>query len=162
MRTVATEQKSPALLAEALHFRTDSLNSGFALLALVAAALFPEVSGLCDRVGAIAIALCMTGMGLFGAKKNLNQLLDRTPESELFDLVQHAAMHVEGVLGTEKIRIMHYGPDAHVDIDIEVDPHLSVEVAHTISQHVRLSIQNAWPQVQDVTVHIEPYYKDDH
>lgn len=162
MKRVAKEQKSPALLAEALHFRTDSLNSMLALVALGLAALFPESSGMCDRIGALLIASCMTGMGLFASKKNLNQLLDRIPETEFFEKVKHAAMRVKGVKGTEKIRIQHYGPDAHVDIDVEVDPHLSVEVAHTISQHVRRSIQYEWPQVQDVTVHIEPFYENDH
>ena len=159
---VAKEQKSPALLAEAFHFRSDSLNSALALVALGAAALFPEISGICDSIGALLIALCMCGMGLYAAKKNLNQLLDRTPERELFDKVKQAALSVKGVKGTEKIRIQHYGPDAHVDIDVEVDPLLSVEVAHTISQHVRRSIQYEWPQVQDVTVHIEPFYENDH
>jgi cation diffusion facilitator family transporter len=162
MRHVAKEQNSPALLAEALHFRSDGLNSLLALFALSAAALFPEVSGTCDRIGALLIALCMCLMGLFAAKKNLNQLLDRIPENEFFDKVRSAALRVEGVLGTEKIRIQHYGPDAHVDIDIEVDPTLSVDIAHSISQHVRRSIQIEWPQVQDVTVHIEPYYENDH
>ena len=162
MRRVAKEQKSPALLAEALHFRTDSLNSLLALVALGTAALFPSISGICDRIGALVIVACMAAMGLFAAKKNLNQLLDRVPELELFEKVRLAAMMVPGVQGTEKIRIQQYGPDAHVDIDIEVDPALSVDVAHTISQHVRRSIQTAWPQVQDVTVHIEPYYENDH
>lgn len=162
MKKVAKEQKSPALLAEALHFRTDSLNSMLALVALGLAALFPEASGTCDRIGALLIASCMCGMGLFASKKNLNQLLDRIPDGEFFEKVKHATMRVQGVKGTEKIRIMHYGPDAHVDIDVEVDPHLSVEVAHTISQHVRRSIQYEWPQVQDVTVHIEPFYENDH
>jgi divalent metal cation (Fe/Co/Zn/Cd) transporter len=104
----------------------------------------------------------MCGIGLIASKKNLNQLLDRVPESEFFDLVRKAALKVVGVRDTEKIRIQHYGPDAHVDIDVEVDPHLTVEEAHTISQHVRSSIQHDWPNVQDVTVHIEPYYEGDH
>ena len=162
LKKVAIEQKSPALLAEAMHFRTDSLNSVLALAALVSAAFFPDVSVICDRIGALLIALCMCGVGLFAAKKNLNQLLDRIPEVEFFDKVKQAALKVAGVKGTEKIRIQHYGPDAHVDIDVEVDPLLSVEVAHEISQHVRRSIQNEWPQVQDVTVHIEPFYENDH
>ncbi len=162
MLKVAKAQKSPALLAEALHFRTDSINSLLALVALGACALFPQVSGILDRVGAVLIACCMTVIGLYAAKKNLNQLLDRIPEDELFIKVQNAALSVEGVLGTEKIRIQHYGPDAHVDIDVEVDPTLTVDLAHKISQHVRRSIQQAWPQVQDVTVHIEPFYAGDH
>lgn len=162
MTRVAKEQNSQALLAEALHFRADSLSSSFALISLLLAAIFPHISGIFDRLGAMAISLTMLSMGLFGAKKNLNQLLDRIPEGDLFEKVRQAAMKVQGVLGTEKIRIQQYGPDAHVDIDIEVNPELSVEVAHEISQHVRAKIQIEWPQVQDVTVHIEPYYAGDH
>lgn len=162
MKKIALREKSQALLAEAFHFRVDSMNSLFALIALGVAAFFPDISWYADRVGAIVIALCMCAMGLVASKKNINQLLDRIPEEELFITVRTAALAVQGVLGTEKIRIQHYGPDAHVDIDVEVDPHLTVEKAHTISQHVRSSIQHAWPNVQDVTVHIEPFYPGDH
>jgi cation diffusion facilitator family transporter len=162
MKKIAEAERSQALMAEAYHFRADGLNSFFAVIALGIAALFPEISFYADRIGAIVIALCMCSMGIIAAKKNLNQLLDRVPESTFFVRVRKAAMDVAGVRETEKIRIQHYGPDAHVDIDVEVDPHLTVEEAHTISQHVRSSIQHEWPNVQDVTVHIEPYYEGDH
>jgi divalent metal cation (Fe/Co/Zn/Cd) transporter len=76
--------------------------------------------------------------------------------------VKEAALKVEGVLATEKVLIQSYGPDAHVDIDIEVAPNLSVEVAHKLTQKVRAEIQKAWPAVRDVIVHIEPYYPGDH
>lgn len=162
MTKVAKQQKSQALLSEALHFRADSLNSCFALFVLIIVAVFPDFSVFFDRIGAIVIALVMCVMGLYAAKKNLNELLDRIPEEEFFTKVRQAAIRVTGVMETEKIRIQRYGPDAHVDIDVEVDPLMSVERAHSISQHVRAAIQHAWPQVQDVTVHIEPYYENDH
>ncbi len=49
-----------------------------------------------------------------------------------------------------------------MDIDIEVDPTMSVDEAHRISQLVRVEIQKDWPAVRDVTVHIEPYFPNDH
>jgi cation diffusion facilitator family transporter len=162
MKAVAMQEKSEALLAEAFHFRADGCNSLFALVALGIGALLPEHSWLCDRIGAICIALFMCGMGLIAAKKNLNQILDRIPEKEVFTKVETIAKSVEGVRGTEKIRIQMCGPDAHVDIDVEVDPDLAVVKAHEISQRVRYEIQKAWPQVQEVMVHIEPYYENDH
>ena len=55
-----------------------------------------------------------------------------------------------------------YGPDAHVSIDIEVEPTLSVEEAHEITQKVRQAIQVGWPSVRDVIVHVEPFYENDH
>jgi len=159
---ISKRESSSALSAEAWHFRIDSLNSFLALIALICASIFPSYSHLCDRFGSISISLFMIGVGLYAAKTNLNQVLDRIPDEKFFERVRTAAKSVAGVMETEKIRIQQYGPDAHVDIDVEVDPQLSVDKAHSISQEVRVAIQTAWPQVREVVVHIEPYYESDH
>ena len=158
----ARKTNSPALAADAYHYRVDALTSFLAAVALGLGALFPHFSAALDNWGAVAIAILMIVLGLMAARKNFHQLMDRVPEEKYFMLVKNAALKVKGVHDTEKTRIMLYGPDAHVDIDIEVDPHASVEVAHALSQKVRAEIQKAWPAVRDVTVHIEPYYPDDH
>lgn len=155
-------QNSPALAADAFHYRIDSITSLLATIALILAAYWPEWGHHLDHLGAVAISMFMIGIGLFASKENLDQLLDKMPDDSFFEKVRQAAASVIGVKGTEKIRIQSYGPDAHVDIDVEVDPELSVDVAHQISQQVRVEIQKAWPAVQDVTVHIEPYYANDH
>ena len=162
LKRTAKKQHSPALLADAVHYRIDGINSFFAMIALIFAAYFPRYSVLCDHLGAIVIATLMVGIGIFAAKNNLHQLLDRVPPQPFFDKVHHAAMRVEGVLGTEKIRIQLYGPDAHVSIDVEVSPELSVEMAHELTQKVRAEIQKDWPAVRDVIVHVEPFYAGDH
>lgn len=159
---LSKEHDSPALAAEAAHYRIDSLTSLMATLALIAAAFFPHWGKSIDHIGAIAIAILMIGMGAFASLKNMHQLLDTIPSSQYFNTVRKAARQVVGVMDTEKIRIQLYGPDAQVNIDIEVDPQLSVEKAHRISQLVRAEIQKEWPAVRDVSVHIEPFYPGDH
>lgn len=162
LKSVAQKQQSPALLADAWHYRVDSLTSLFATAALVMVAFFPQYSQVIDHLGAAIISIVMIFFGLAAARNNLNQLIDHVPNDEFFEKVKRAAMRVKGVLGTEKTRIQMYGPDAHVDIDIEVDPTLTVEKAHKISQQTRIEIQKEWPQVRDVTVHVEPFYQGDH
>lgn len=161
MRT-AKKQNSPALAADAIHYRLDAATSLLAAIALILAAYFPHWSLFIDHIGAILIALTMVVVGLLAAWKNMHQLLDRKPKIEYFDRVKKAAFLVNGVMGIEKIKIQLYGPDAQVDIDVEVDPKLSVDAAHKISQKVRIEIQKEWPAVRDVLVHIEPYYPSDH
>ncbi len=161
MRT-AQKQHSPALAADAIHYRVDGIATLCAMIALILAALFPQGSFMFDHVGAGLISLLMIGMGLYAARDNFHQLMDRVPDPKFFAQVRQAALRVADVKDTEKIRIQSFGPDAHVNIDIEVDPQLTVEVAHKISQEVRIEIQKEWPAVRDVTVHIEPYYLDDH
>lgn len=159
---VAKTQKSPALSADAIHYRMDALTSLFATVTLILAAWSPEWSVIIDHLGAILIAVLMVVVGSIAARSNIHQLMDKAPHDDYFEIVKKAAMDVDGVLETEKIRIQLYGPDAHVDIDVEVSPQLPVDEAHRISQQVRRSIQGEWPAVRDVTVHIEPYYPDDH
>jgi cation diffusion facilitator family transporter len=159
---VAKKQQSPALAADAVHYRIDGLTSLCATLALLVAAYFPAISHLIDHIGAICISIMMIGIGLNAAWENTKQLVDAKPSPEFFRKVKNAAKHVKGVLGTEKINIQTYGPDAHVNIDVEVAPYLTVKIAHQISQQVRVEIQKAWPAVRDVTVHIEPFYPNDH
>ncbi len=159
---VAKKRHSPALAADGIHYRIDALTSLLAAFALILAAIFPSTSHFIDHLGALLIAFIMMGIGLLAARSNLHQLMDRVPDRDFFAKVKAAAKCVEGVMDTEKIRIQLYGPDAHVDIDVEVNPSLPVEEAHRISQKVRAEIQKAWPAVLDVTVHIEPYYPHDH
>ena len=158
----AKKIESPALVADAMHYRLDSLTSFFATVALGVAAFSPQWGWMIDHLGAMLIALFMVMTGIIAARDNFHQLMDRVPDEKFFDLVRQAALKTEGVQETEKIRIQQYGPDAHVNIDIEVDPLLSVAKAHRVSQKVRREIQKAWPSVRDVTVHIEPYYANDH
>jgi cation diffusion facilitator family transporter len=162
LRHTAKRQNSPALMSDAVHYRVDSINSAFAMIALVFAAKFPQYSVMIDHLGAVVIACLMIGIGAYAARNNIHQLLDRIPEKKYFDLVKTAALRVKGVLATEKMRLQVYGPDAHVSIDIEVEPALSVETAHQLTQQVRAEIQKEWPAVRDVIVHVEPYFPNDH
>ncbi len=162
LKRAAKKENSPALLSDAVHYRIDGINSLFATIALLLAAYYPQLSGLFDHLGAIVIAVLMVGIGAFAASNNLHQLLDRTPPEEFFAKVKESALKVPGVFATEKLLIQVYGPDAHVSLDIEVEPHLRVDTAHEITQQVRAEIQKAWPAVRDVIVHVEPYYPGDH
>jgi len=155
----AKKESSSALVAEAAHFRVDAITSVLAMISLALGQVFPGEMLLLDKVGAILIAGVMIFLGLSAARQNMHQLLDTLPEEKFFEKVRKAAFRAKGVLGTHKIRIQQYGPDAHVDIDIEVDPGLTVESAHRISQEVRFEIQKDWPSVQDVIVHVEPHNK---
>lgn len=158
----AKNENSPALAADAVHYRIDALTSLFAAIALLLASFYPHLGSLFDDTGAFAISCLMIVFGLYAAKNNIYQVLDSPPSDVYFERVRAASLKVPGVCETEKLRIQLYGPDAHVDIDIEVAPDLSVHLAHEISQKVRAEIIKEWPAVRDVTVHIEPYYPNDH
>jgi len=162
VRRIGERQESTALIAESYHYRIDAATSVVASVGLLIAAMFPTQGHRVDQISAALLAIAMVGLGAAAALQNFHQVLDRAPDDDHFQQVRTSALGVDGVLGVEKVRIQHAGPDAHVDIDIEVDPAMNVADAHVITQHVRAQIQSDWPAVRDVIVHVEPYFADDH
>jgi len=159
---VARRDKCAALVAEAYHYRIDAATSLLAAAGLGLATLIPSVAHQVDHLSAMLIAAILVALGLLAARENLHQVLDHVPDGEWFDRVRESALKVEGVLDVEKIRIQQAGPDAHVDIDIEVEPRTSVYDAHHVAQKVRATIQTNWPAVREVVVHVEPFFAGDH
>lgn len=159
---IGRREHSTALIAEAYHYRVDAVTSLIAAAGLWVAAGWPAFSNLIDHLSAVLLAGIMLGLGAVAVWQNVHQLLDRVPDDQWFDRVRASAEKVDGVRGVEKVRMQCAGPDAHVDIDIEVDPEQTVSEAHVITQHVRAQIQTDWPAVREVVVHVEPYYHDDH
>jgi len=159
---IGNREHSTALVSEAYHYRVDALTSLLAAAGLAVAAMIPSFSNLVDHLSAVLLAAIMLSLGLMAVWQNVHQILDRAPDDAWFDRVRASAEKVEGVLDVEKVRMQFAGPDAHVDIDIEVDPEQSVREAHVITQHVRAQIQTDWPAVREVVVHVEPYYVGDH
>ena len=162
VRRIGRRQHSTALIAEGLHYRVDAATSLVAAVGLAVAGQMPEFGHRIDLLSAALLAVIMIGLGAQAAWENLHQILDRVPQEDHFERVRVSAMKVEGVDDVEKVRIQHAGPDAHVDIDIEVDPEMPVAEAHVITQHVRAQIQTDWPFVREVVVHVEPFYAGDH
>lgn len=156
------EHQSAALISEAAHYRIDAITSLLATIAVLVASWSNEFGLTIDRLSGALLAVVMIALGLHAARQNIRQLVDHVPHDEHFDQVRTSALKIEGVHDVEKVRIQHAGPDAHVDIDIEVDPTMTVADAHVITQQVRAQIQADWPYVLEVVVHVEPYYPGDH
>ena len=162
LKKCAKSSKSSVMLTEALHAKADAYSSLVAFFTIFLGLFFSNYGHWLDHIGSFAIGLLLIVQGIKNARDHLGPLIDQKPSVQDFETVSKACFNVAGVLGVEKIKIIHSGPTAHVNVDIEVDPVINVLMSHEIAQKVRASIQNAWPVVNDVTVHVEPYYPLDH
>jgi divalent metal cation (Fe/Co/Zn/Cd) transporter len=68
---------------------------------------------------------------------------------------------VPGAGNPHRTRVRKLGSLLVVDLDIEVEPDLSVAAAHEIAVQVERAIKRALPEVYDVIVHIEPRGNDE-
>ncbi len=145
---------SPMLITNGRNMRNDILISLSVLISLLFAIWQQEP--LVDRLIALAISafIMIEAVRIF-MKSNID-LMDGIDDTELYCQLFEAVKQVEGAHHPHRVRARKIGHYYMVNLDIEVEPTLSVREAHQIAQRVEESLKAALPNVYDVMVHVEP------
>ncbi|AET64259.1 Cation diffusion facilitator family transporter [Methanothrix harundinacea 6Ac] len=154
--SVGKEIRSPALIASAWHHRSDALSSIPAAAAVAGAAIVPGLSFL-DHLGAIVISAFILQVAWKIIRPSLEQLVDLGAPEEIRRGIEQLASATPGVEEVHAIRTRHIGSGIEVDLHVLVDPRLTVEEGHEISEEVKRRLIEYVSDVVDVVVHLEPY-----
>jgi cation diffusion facilitator family transporter len=154
---VARRYMSEALEADALHFSTDVWSTSVVIAGIAAVWLGEKIGApwlrYADPIAALAVAAVVIWVGSRLGKRTLDALLDAAPVG-LQQRVAQAVNELEGVLGTERVRVRRAGNRHFVDVTISVPRTASFEQVHAISDAVERRIAEIIPA--DVMVHMEP------
>ncbi len=154
--SVGIEIKSTALIANAWHHRSDGLSSVPAAVAVAGAALVPGLAFL-DHLGAIVVSIFILQAAWKIVRPSVEQLVDRGAPEEICLGIEQLACATPGVQEVHAIRTRHIGSGIEVDLHVLVDPALTVEEGHRISEEVKRRLIDYISDVVDVVVHLEPY-----
>lgn len=147
--------KSPMLITDALHTRSDVLVTLGVLATVVCVRAGIVVA---DVVAALLVACFIAWAGIGVLRMNLNYLAD----SAVLDPSEVAleACEVPGVAGAHKVRTRGMPGRIYVDLHIQVAPHLTVGEAHRVTHWVIDRLKDRFDGVRDVLVHTEPARPD--
>jgi cation diffusion facilitator family transporter len=155
-RRLSAQSGSGAVLADALHHRSDAITSVAAAIGIGVALWGGAGYEIADGIA----ALFASGIILFNAgrlaRAPVNELMDRK-SPEIIAQIRVIAREVAGVKGIEKVHTRKSGTRYLVDMHVEVDPQMSVRDAHEVSHRVKDALRQRMPRVLDVLVHIEPF-----
>jgi len=146
--------ESTMLIANARNMRNDILLSLSALISLLFTLVLKEP--LIDRVIALAISLFIMYEGFRIFMKSNIDLMDGIDNTDVYKRLFESIRSVEGAHHPHRVRARKIGHYYMVNLDIEVDPDLSVQKAHEIARKVEISIRSNIKNIYDVMVHVEP------
>ena len=143
---------SAALVAEAHHAHVDGLTS----LAVLGGAIGVWLGyPLADPIVGLLIAVVIFRIVWKSAREVLTRLLDGIDPS-VVDEITHAIGHVEGVREISEVRVRWSGHRMLAEINLAVDPGLSVEAAHEIASEVRHQLLHHLKYLSNATIHVDP------
>ncbi len=152
--------RSMPLTANAWHHRSDALSSIPAALAVGGAMIHPAWSFL-DHIGAVVVSLFIFQAAFKIIFPEMGKLLDSGASEETLHHIRSLVMEVPGVRYVHRIRTRYCGSTClAVDLHIKVDPAMTVEVGHGISESVKRRLLASDSNIIDVVVHLEPYERE--
>lgn len=155
-RYVVKKTKSVAIKADSVHYEGDLFSNIAVLISFNLASIYHFERLDVIVGGAIAIYILINAFMI--AKKSLDILMDHElPEKDREKIVKIVLSH-DNVLGFHDLRTRTTGRQDFVQLHLDLEPSLTLEEAHRISDSVESSIINAFPNAE-VLIHQDPFGK---
>ncbi len=152
-RINAVKIRSSALKAEAWHHRSDALSSVGALIGIGGALLGARVM---EPVASMVICLFIFKVALDIFREAVDNMVDHACDGETEEALRSCAEKQEGVIRVDVLRTREFGRRIYVDLEISADGSLTLREAHDIAQKVHDVIEETFPDVKHIMVHVNP------
>ena len=149
----ASAFRSESLKAEAWHHRSDALSSIGSLAGIIGARMgFP----ILDPLAAVFISFFILKAAweiFIGA---VDQLTDHSCDPLLEEEIRACISGCEGVGGIDLLRTRAFGRKIYLDVEVRMDRTLTLEKAHAYAERVHDKIEDSFPEIKHVMVHVNP------
>ncbi len=150
--SVGREIGSAALIADGHHARID----GFTSLAVFVGALGVYVGyPLADPLVGLLITVAILRVVWEAGKEVVTRIIDGIDPAIPAEIRERAA-HVDSVQEVSEVRVRWIGHRLHAEVNIAVDPHLSVEVGHAVAKEVRRHLLDHLAYLDNAIIHVDP------
>ena len=143
---------SAALIADGYHARTD----GWTSLAVVVGAVGVYIGyPIADPIAGLVITVALLGVVWGSVQMVFSHILDGV-EPEVIDRVRSIAREVNGVTGVTDVRARWLGHRLRAEVNISVEPELTVCAAHEIATEVEHQLQHHIQFLSGAVIHLDP------
>lgn len=147
---------SSIVIANAWHHRSDSLSSIATLIGISFAIFLGPSWRILDPIAAVVVAVFIAVSAIKIAKPAIGELLEVSLPKEQLDEISKIVINIPGVKKFHNLRSRRNGHFYIVDLNIHVDPDITVRAAHEIANDVETELKKHFGRDMIIYVHIEP------
>lgn len=144
---------SSALMADAWHHRSDALSSIGTLIGIAGARLGYKIL---DPLAGFIVSVIVIKVGIDLFLKGYNELMDSSIEENELTQISSLIMKETKIESISDLKARKHGSKIFVDVEVCVDPDISVLEGHDIAEDVENVIYGNLDNVKKVLVHVNP------
>jgi len=152
--------KSPVIVANAWHHRSDALSSIAVFAGIIGARINPDWHFL-DAYAALIVSLLIIKVGFGTLRRSMRELTDTAPKTEILDKINECACQVNGVINLHDLRVRSSGGLHQMEAHIVVDGMLTVKEGHRIAKEVESCLMAEVEDLGQIIIHIDPDISDE-
>ena len=149
----ADKHDSSALKASAWDHRSDAFSSIGALIGIAGARLGVKVL---DPIASIIICLFILKAAYSIFMEAVQKMVDHACPEEVQQEIRDCVSAQEGVESIDVLNTREFGNRIYVDLEISADGNLSLKEGHDIAERVHDAVEETFPKVKHITVHVNP------
>lgn len=153
VRRQARSLNSTALMAEAWHHRSDALSSIGALVGIAGARLGAPVL---DPLASVVICVFIAKAAVDIFRDAVDKMVDRSCDEEIERAIRERVEHREEVRRIDLLRTREFGSRIYIELEIALDGELPLSSAHAIAESIHDEIEEAFPRVKHIMIHVNP------
>lgn len=141
--------------------RNDLLINGFGILTSVGGS---KLRWWIDPMGAIVLSVLIATLWLHTAYSEFQLLIGKSADTEMLQLITYVSMtHSPSIRAIDTVRAWHSGPRLVVEVDVVMDPEISLRVSHDVAEELQVKLESL-PDVERAYVHVdfETTHKPEH
>lgn len=145
--------RSSAFEADAWHHRSDAMSSVGALIGVGGSMLgYPVL----DPIASVVICLFILKQGISIIYDALKKMIDTSCGPQFEEQVRALVDNESQVERIDVLRTRMFGDKVYVDMEIAIDGSMQLTDAHDIAERVHDDIEQTFPEVKHVMIHVNP------
>ena len=109
-----------------------------------------------DSVASLVIFVFIVKAALDIFKDAMDKMVDHSCDEETEKQIYDCVMKNEDVLGIDLLQTRMFGNKIYVDVEIQADASYTLQEAHDIAEAVHDEIEQNFPKVKHIMVHVNP------
>lgn len=151
--TIGKQIKSPAIVADGQHQRTDIFSSIAILIGVIVSNMgYP----ILDPIVGLIISLLIFKTAAEILIENINNIMGKVPSKEFIEEIEKVANSCPKVEHAHEIKVDYLGTYATVALHIELDGNMTLEQSHEIAHTVQNKLVKEIPEIKYASVHTCP------
>lgn len=148
---------SQAVMANALHHRSDAVSSLGTLFGIAGAMFLGDKWRILDPIAAIVVSAFIIKSGYDIVKPCINELLEASLPEEKEKKIIKLVTGVPGIKAVHNLRTRRIGNGIAVDLHAKMDGNLTLTEAHEKATAAEKAIRRSFGDNSIINIHMEPY-----